>query len=194
MAKQVFLYFSDGLIDLSFFLIFVTTNTSSNWYIGKVFPDGILEIKSVKSMYFPAKCLIVKLKGSNLSTHLVSLLWYVFFRGLLTGLKAMLFDMWLLRNLIHKCNFCSVQQPRRLLTLRVRWWNILTHGGLKTVRQKKSFSHHSRGVFQAKPPTHCVKRLFFFLVARFTSKWVFSVRLMISCLIFSNAFVWSEFH
>ena len=32
------------------------------------------------------------------------------------------------------------------------------------------------------------------LVLRFTSKWVFSARLMVSCLIFSNAFVWSEFY
>ena len=34
----------------------------------------------------------------------------------------------------------------------------------------------------------------FTLILRFTSKWVFSVRLMIFCLTFPNAFVWSEFH
>ena len=66
MAEQIFLCFSYGLIDLIILLIFATTNSSSYCNVGKVFPGGILEIKSVKSISVPARCLIVKLKGSNL--------------------------------------------------------------------------------------------------------------------------------
>ena len=32
------------------------------------------------------------------------------------------------------------------------------------MKQKKSFSNHSRGVVQGKPPTHCAKRQFYSII------------------------------
>ena len=66
-------------IALQIFLILATTNFLSHCDGVKTFPDRILEIKSVNPISFPAKCLIVKLKGNNRSTYLVNLLWYLEF-------------------------------------------------------------------------------------------------------------------
>ena len=73
MAEQVILCFSDRLVDFLILLTFaLQIFVLMRYWEG--FSDGILEIRSVKPISFPARCLIVKLKGNNLSTHLVNLL------------------------------------------------------------------------------------------------------------------------
>ena len=74
-----------GGFEITFLIFLIDATLNSSWELefGVVFLIVMLEIRSIKPLSFPAKCFTVNLKGSSLSTKLVSLVWYVLFPRLL---------------------------------------------------------------------------------------------------------------